>query len=116
MANGIKVALPGYDAFSDQDPNHFALFVDNAVDYVLIKQKVVGTVSVTTTTTIAHNLGYIPFCLVFVEISSGVWRKVFSRAIDGATPYFHVNITNLILENSGGAKNFLYYIFYDKIQ
>lgn len=116
MANGIKVALPGYDAFVDPDPDHFSLFVDNSVDYVLIKVKESATVSVTTTQNIAHNLGYIPFCLVFVEQTSGVWRKVFSRNVDGADPYFYVNVTNLVLKNAGGARNFLYYIFYDKIQ
>lgn len=111
----FKVALPGYNAFTDTDPNHFALYVDQQVDYILIKEKLVGTISVTATESIAHGLGYVPFCLVFVEISAGVWRKVFSRNIDGAAPYFYVNTTNLVLVNSGGAKSFAYHIFYDNI-
>jgi len=111
----FKIALPGYNAYTDQDPDHFALFVDQLVDYILIKEKIVGTASVTSTTNIAHGLGYVPFCLVFVETSAGVWRKLFSRNIDAYAPYFHVNATNLVLENSGGAKNFAYHIFYDNI-
>jgi hypothetical protein len=111
----FKIALPGYDASTDTNPDHFSLYVDQSVDYILIKEKQEGIVSVTTTTSIAHNLGYVPFCLVFVETSAGVWRKLFSRNIDGATPYFSVNTTNLVLNNSGGAKNFAYYIFYDNL-
>ena len=111
----FKIALPGYDAFTDTDPDHFALFVDQRVDYILIKQFAKDTVPVTTTVTIAHNLGYVPFCLVFAEFTPGVWRKIYGRNIDGFAPYFHVNATNLILENAGGAKNFSYWIFFDNL-
>ena len=111
----FKVALPGRDAYTDTNPDHFALYVDQLVDYILIKQKAEGTISVSTSQTIAHNLGYVPFCLVFVETSNGVWRKIFSRSIDGYAPYFFVNETNLVLENSGAAKNFSYRIFYDNL-
>lgn len=116
MARGIKIALPGYDAFTDTDPNHFALYVDQSVDYILIKEKLKATVSVSSTTNIAHNLGYVPYCLVFAEVSTGVWKKLFSTPIDGSGFWFEINDTNLVLRNtSGGAKDFQYHIFYDNI-
>lgn len=116
MAQGIKIVLPGYNAFTDTNPDHFALYVDQAVDYILIKEKLVATVSVNGTTNIAHGLGYVPFCLVFAETSSGVWRKLFSVPIDSIGYWFEVNSTNLVLKNTTGvAKNFAYHIFYDNI-
>jgi hypothetical protein len=116
MPQVFKIALSGYNAETDTDPNHFSLYVDQAVDYVLIKEKTKATVSVNGTTNIAHGLGYVPFCLVFAEISSGVWRKLFSSTIDGVGYKFQIDATNLTLINStGSAKNFSYRIFYDNI-
>jgi len=116
MANVIKIALSGYNAETDTNPDHFSLYVDQATDYILIKEKLVGTESVSSTTNITHGLGYVPFCLVFVETSAGVWRKLFSVALDGAGYWFEVDSTNLVLRNtSGSAKNFSYHIFYDNI-
>jgi len=112
MANGIKIALPGYNALTDVNPNHFALYVDQLVDYILIKEKLKATVSVTSSQTIPHNLGYVPFCLVFAQTSAGVWRKLFSRSIDGLGGYFEVDNTNLAIYGTG---LFSYHIFYDNI-
>lgn len=113
----VKVALPGYDARNDTDPDHFALFVDENVDYTLIKEKTRNSQSVNGSgVSVAHNLGYVPLVYVYVEISSGVWRQIFSRPIDGTGYYYSINSTNLVLNNDTGvAKNFAYYIFYDKI-
>lgn len=117
MANGIKVALPGYDAFTDTNPDHFALFVDNSVDYVLIKEKTRNTQSVNGTSNIAHGLAYIPYCIAFVEVSAGVWKRLYSHPIDGSGYWFEINETNVVLRNTTGvAKTFAYYIFYDLIQ
>jgi hypothetical protein len=120
MRQVIKIALPGYNAFTDTNPDHFALYVDpdERIDYVLIKEKTYATVSVASSDseTIAHGLGYVPFCLVFVESSSGVWRKLFSRPLDGTGYFFEVTDTNLIIYNdSASAKSFSYHIFYDEI-
>lgn len=115
VGRGVKIALPGFNAETDTNPDHFALYVDNQVDYVLIKEKTVGTRTVTTSDTIAHNLGYVPMCLVFAEVSTGVWRRLYSRDIGGWGAYYTVDSSNLNLYNSGGAKKFAYHIFYDKI-
>lgn len=116
MAQVFKVALPGYNAETDTNPDHFALYVDQLVDYILIKENAKATVSVSSTTNVAHNLSYVPFCLVFAETSAGVWKKLFSVPIDGTGFWFEINSTNLVLRNtSGSAKNFSYHIFYDNI-
>ena len=120
MQQVFKIALPGYNAFTDTNPDHFALYVDpdERVDYVLIKEKSTATISIgaSSSTNVAHGLGYVPFCLVFVESSEGVWRKIFSRPLDGTGFYFEVTSTNLTIYNdSGSAKNFSYHIFYDKV-
>ena len=116
MAKVFKIALPEYNAETDTDPNHFSLYVDQLVDYILIKEKTKGAVSVNGTENIAHNLDYVPFCLVFVEVSAGVWRKLFSVPIDNYGCWFEIDETNLILRNTTGtAKSFSYNIFYDNI-
>lgn len=117
MGRGIKIALPGYDAFNDTDPNHFSLYVDqdDPTDYILIKELTKNTISVTSSETIAHNLGYVPLVFVFAEVTSGVWRRLFSRDITGFGAYYTVDDTNLQLYNSGGARRFAYHIFLDNI-
>lgn len=116
MQSTFKVALPGYNAFTDTNPDHFSLFVDQRTDYILIKEKLAATVSVNGITNVAHGLGYVPFCLVFAELQSGNWRKLFSTPIDNSGCSFSIDSTNLILSNTlGSAKNFTYHIFYDDI-
>lgn len=121
MRQVIKVALPGVNAETDKDPDNFALYVDpdERVDYVLIKEQNKDSVSFGksgTSNTIAHGLGYVPFCLVFVEYTPGAWRKLFSHPIDGTGYWFEVNSTNLIIYNTTGVqRKFSYRIFYDKI-
>lgn len=112
----FKVVLSGYNAETDIDPNHFSLYVDQSVDYVLIKEREKNNVSVNGTLNISHGLNYVPHCLVFVEISTGVWRRLASVPIDGVGYWYEINSTNLVLKNTtGSAKNFAYHIFYDNI-
>lgn len=113
MGQVIKVALSGYNAETDTDPDHFSLYVDNddPNDYILVKEKATATVSVSGSLNIAHGLGYVPFCQVFAEVSTNVWRKIFGTPISG-TRYFTVDGTNLTLYGTG---NFKYYILYDNI-
>ena len=118
MGQTIKVALPGYNAETDRDPNHFSLYVDNADpnDYILIKEKISNTVAFSGSRNVAHGLGYVPLCLVFTEVSSGKWRKIFGYPIDTSGYWFEVNATNLVLHNdTATVRNFKYYIFYDNI-
>lgn len=112
----FKVALAGYNAETDTDPNHFSLYVDQSVDYILIKEKAVGSISVNGTVNIAHGLGYIPHCIVFAETSAGVWRKLFSFPVNASGYWYEISSSNLVLKNTTGvAKTFAYHIFYDNI-
>ena len=117
MANQVfKIALPTINAETDTNPNNFSLYVDQIVDYVLIKEKTKALVSVNGTVNVAHGLGYIPLCFVYAEISAGNWRKLYSVPIDSTGCWFEVNDTNLVLRNTtGGALNFSYNIFYDNL-
>ncbi len=117
---GIKVSLPEYEADTDTNINHYALWCtsDDSVDNVLIKEKLRGSTSVSasSSTNIAHGLGYVPFCIVFVEVTSGVYIKSGGRPFDSNGFYFTVNSTNLVLHNSSASsKTFKYYIFYDRM-
>lgn len=117
MAKGIKVALPGYDALTDTNPDHFALYVDGTTDHILIKEKTRNSQSVNATNVqIAHGLSGVPLVYVYVEVSAGLWRQIFSRALDTTGYWYTINGTNLVLNNDTGvAKTFAWYIFYDRI-
>ena len=117
MARGIKIALPGYDALTDTNPDHFALYVDGTTDHILIKEKTRNSQSVNgVNVQAAHGLSYVPLIYVYVEVNSGEWRQIFSRALDGTSYWYTINSTNLVLNNDTGvAKTFAYYIFYDNV-
>lgn len=105
--------MPGYNALTDTDLDHFALHSDE--DNVLIKEFARGSYTSTAgeTKTIAHNLGYIPFYLVFVEVN-GKWMSTgygtFQLYIASG-----VNTANLVIYTYP-AINVKYYIFYDNFE
>lgn len=116
MANGIKIALPGYDALQDQDPSHFSMFVDGTEDHIIIKEKARGVESVNASSTenVAHGLSYAPLALVHAELSSGEFQLVTGFNIYNDFR-MHVTATNLVLQNLDVAsKNFTYIIFHDQ--
>lgn len=117
MGRGIKIALPDIDAFNDNNPDHFSLYVDqdDSVDYILIKELTSNTISVVSHEVVSHNLGYVPLVFVFAEVSTGVWRRLFSRDITGFGAYYTIDNGNLELFNSGGTRQFAYHIFLDNI-
>lgn len=118
-SNAFLIALHGYNATTDTDPDHFALYADQATDHILIKEKARGTALVVTGgsgTPIAHGLLYVPFCLAFVEVSAGRWRKLYSVPLFTTGCWFEINNSQLLLHNTTGtSKNFAYQIFYDNI-
>lgn len=115
--NRIRVAKPGYNALTDPDPNHFSLYTDQVTDNVLIKEKTRNVQSVNgVNVLVPHGLPYVPLVYVYVEVSPGVWRQIFSRPLDGTGYWYMINSTNIVLNNDTGvAKNFAYYIFYDDV-
>lgn len=115
----FKVALPGYRADTDTNPDHFSLYVDSTdtTSKILIKEKTRAAIAVAanTTTNISHGLGYVPFCLVFKQVG-GKYTKSYGEPLDLNGAWFTIDSTNLSLINTTGASvNFNYYIFYDLI-
>jgi len=123
MANGsygVKASLPGYTADVDTDVNHYAVWAtsDDSVDNVLIKEKTRGSVSIGdhSTEQFAHELGYIPFALVFVEESPGRYIKAYGWDMSNYGVAYSIDDTYLSMANyTGGTKIFKYYIFYDRV-
>jgi hypothetical protein len=117
---GIKVSLPGYEVDTETNLDNFALWslASDSNDNVLIKEKTRGSVSVGAYDheEVAHGLSYIPFCLCFVEESTGIYTKAYGQPIDERGFYFQVDDTNLTFWNSTAtARTFKYYIFYDQM-
>jgi hypothetical protein len=119
MSETIRISLPGYDALTDTNLDHFALFTDQ--DNILIKEAVRGTVNVAgmSSATVAHNLGYIPFAFALVKqhftsptydlftwLTGSTFNNNYSFDMDATNIYFR----NL---NDSTARDFKYYIFYD---
>lgn len=110
MTNVVRVALPGYNAETDTDLDHFALYTDQ--DNVLIKEKTRGSISVAGgggTQTITHSLGYVPFWAVY---ANGEW--VYGNNIYGDYKAYATTTTLVLRNNNASARTFLYYIFYDQ--
>lgn len=127
--NVVRVALPGYNAETDTNLDHFALYTDQ--DNVLIKEKIRGAVDITgngseVIETIPHNLGYVPFFLVYVFDTASVQNdnkwKLLAHFTSGASvpPFLAIaDTTNLYIYNflaaAEGAISFKYFIFYDNV-
>lgn len=117
MSNVIRVALPGYNALTDTNPDHFALYSDE--DWVLIKEFSRGTVEIDANEekTIDHNLGYYPHCYSYAETSTNGRFKI----IVGYNIYsdwsMSVSSTQLKIRQRAGTDNreVRYFIFYDDI-
>ena len=110
----MRVSLPGYNAGTDTNLDHYALYADT--DNVLIKEKSRGTLNVApyTNGTVAHNLGYPPFYAVYSKNASNQNNWVYGIGIYNLTKTWS-NGTNIILRNSSdGTVTFFYYIFYDQ--
>jgi len=116
MGQTMRVSLPGYDAGTDTNLDHFALYADT--DNVLIKEKVRGTSTLANgaTGTIIHSLGYVPTTLAFVQSSAGRWAQVLSDPVGTYSKAVMAGDgTNIYLTNySGGTATFKYIIFYDQ--
>ncbi len=123
MGFTMRVSLPGYDALTDTNPDHYALYADN--DWVLIKEKArgVGTVGTAVGTTvgsavIAHNLGYIPMALVYGERFGGGTYSLLSLPMGQFGDNGHyalLGTANLTIFNDWDvAMPYKYFIFYDQ--
>lgn len=109
----MRVSLPGYDAGTDTNLDHYALYAD--ADNILIKENTRGTIGVADgyRGTITHDFNYIPF---FMAYGADGTKK---RWIYGDTIYStlgaYTTTTKIYLTNdSGGTTIFNYYLFYDQ--
>jgi len=119
MSKVIRVALSGYNALTDTDPDHFSLYTDE--DWVLIKELTRGSVviSQSSNTVIDHDLGYIPFFIVMVydQNLDDKWKNVaFFQSAFEVPPYLAwIDSTRLQIYNFYPPETtFKYYIFYDQ--
>ena len=117
MSNSLRVSLPGYDALTDTNPDHFSLYSDE--DWILIKEKARGTGSIAfgQTAEITHSLGYIPFYLVYCEVAANQYQLSFSYNIYGGWRV-STDTTKLYINNNHSTSftNYRYYIFYDQMR
>lgn len=115
MAQTLRISLETFNALTETDLDNFALYAD--ADNVLIKEhsRGSGTLSLGSSATINHNLGYIPSYMVWGEISSGVYRLVNAQSPVGGGWKAYSTTTDLIITNSHSATftGYRYYIFYD---
>ena len=119
MPNVLRVALPGYNALTETNPNNLALKSDEAVTFIKEKTRGSGSLGYTSSQNVAHGLGYAPFTLVWGDDENGNLiyggiLNIFSASnqwqvqIDST----NVSITQLV---DGSSRSYLYYIFYDQV-
>jgi len=115
MGQTIRVSLPGVDAGTATDIDGYALYADE--DNVLIKEKSRGTIGVDYlgNGTVNHNLGYIPFYLVYAGVSSGRYRIASGYDPLGSGWRSFSSTADLFIQNRDGTAGTIvqYYIFYD---
>jgi len=113
MGQTIRISLPGYNAGTDTNIDHFALYADS--DNVLIKEKNRGTMNVAygTPGTITHGLGYVPFYAVYMDDGSKQ-NWIYGLNIHGKYRAHAGTNTITLINNASGTKTFYYYIFYDQ--
>jgi len=115
----FKVALPGYRADTDTNPDHFAVYYDSDEpdENVLIKEKERGTVQINASSwaEINHNLGYVPLAFVLGRLSGDKWSLLAGDSSE-LTAYIELSTTKLRIWNGGTSqRTFKYYIFYDQV-
>lgn len=103
MGQTMRVSLPGVNALTETNINNYALYADS--DNILLKEQSRGTVS---SGSVNHNLGYIPFYLVYGSISAGVF--MLASGYDGVSSIPRARTTPNTLTTNNDNK---YFIFYD---
>ena len=113
MSRVLRVALAGYNAKEDTDPSHYSVFSDS--DNILIKEQSRGAGTISGSfIEITHNLGYVPFYLVYGLVASGVYQWVGDYTLHH-TWKCYATTTKLVLFVSGSFKDYKYFIFHDEV-
>ena len=115
MSYTIRVSLPTYNALTDSDPDHYALYTNS--DWVLIKEKARGSVEIEAygSAEINHSLGYCPHFYAYGEVSSGRFSVINGYNLFGDFTTYVSESSLHINSGIGSAVDARYYIFYDKM-
>jgi len=120
---GIRISTEGNDVKTCSD---LETIVNSK--YALLKGKISGSGTISnngneiTTTTIAHNLGYIPIAQVFIKFSDeAFWSEspVYQASVAFITCNHYCNSTNLIIKTEQAGEpartfSYKYFIYLDK--
>ena len=113
MPQVVRVALPGYDALTDTNPDHFALYADE--EWILIKEYARGKETMTNSLTISHNMGYVPFTLLWATIGNNRILLSGGELTGTYNITYYVNDENIVITNGTGSAAVIdYFIFYDQ--
>lgn len=110
----MRVSLPGYDALTDATVDHYSLYADE--DNVLIKEYARGTINIGNykSGTVSHNLGYIPYSMVFAKNGSNFYHVSGAELSSGFQAYYTSSTANLIITNDNSSTlTYYYFVFYD---
>ncbi len=114
MTQTMRVSLPGHDALFESDIYNYSIYADS--DNILIKENARGSGDTDDTVNIDHSLGYIPFYLLYTEISPGRYRVNSFFDVAGGTWRCNAGTTFLnIINGIGSSAGYRYYIFYDQM-
>ncbi len=107
MQNITRIALPGYNALTDTNRDHYSVFADE--DNILIKELLSDERSIAeynVLATIPHNLGYIPLAFVWGNLYSSetTWQLITNQFNAVTVPQViqAVDTKNLYIYNFGG--------------
>lgn len=124
MSGLTRITLPGYNAETDTNLDHYSLYAD--IDNILIKRLLSNSQTITdgspTIKTIPHNLSYIPFFMAYYDsFNNGKWSVLNNQYNPFSVPdaLAGIDSTNLNIWNFGGHVsgnvNVAYDIFYDNM-
>jgi hypothetical protein len=117
MTATMRVSKPGYNALNDANIYNYSIYADG--DNVLIKEysRGYGTITLNDSTTINHNLGYIPLYFCYCEISTDRYRIANSFDPLGGGWRSYTTSSDFVIENfySDTYTGYRYYLFYDKM-
>jgi hypothetical protein len=119
------MALPGYNALTDTDPDHFSVYIgdNDPNDYMLLKEMfrrdmTIGVNNGSPPEIIRHGLGYVPFHLVYVlDPSTSRWKLVPHFQAPSTVPDFSAlcDTENLYISNYTSSTKFKIFIYYDNV-
>ena len=107
----MRVSLPGYNALTDTNIDHYSIYADS--DNILIKEKTRGTISVSGFGTISHSFNYVP--LVYVFFNNGSQFEYCSSTNGFGEFELYLTTSNIIVRSIPGTRTFDYFIFHDQI-